>query len=196
MEILGHLAEGSLLISTAQTLLLQEAAVWVPWPRTNFYIDVLLHHVHSVFLDTKLMLNTALRFLVSHGSLFPLTTPSGDKPPCQHPGLEGRDFIVTFYWGYCPLWMRQRFYSFFFTWGSQLCVKFSDALLKAASPVLCLLMKPLTVRVRLRRLRLWVSARPPRAVAEREYYDSGFHFRHYFRHLWIFLSFWWAQLHI
>ena len=79
------------------TLLLQEATGWVSWPRTSFYIDVLLHHVHSVFLDTRLMLNTALRFLVSHGSFFLLTTPSRDKLPCQHPGLEGRDFIVTFF---------------------------------------------------------------------------------------------------
>ena len=52
--------------------------------------------------------------VVSQGSVFPLSTPTRDRLPCQYSGLEGIGFIPPFFWGYyCPLRTRQRLCSFF-----------------------------------------------------------------------------------
>lgn len=91
--------------------------------------------------------------LVSQESLFPPRTPSRDILLCQRPGLEDRNFIATFYWDYCPWRIRW----FFFSWGSQFSVRFSDLLLTTLSSALSLLMKPLAVGAQ---LRIWSPCTP------------------------------------
>lgn len=107
----------------SQILFLWAASGWVSRLRTNFYIDVFLHHACRLYFLTPNSCSTwPWGVLVSQGSLFPPRTPSRDNLLCQWPGQEGRDFIATFYWDYCSLRIRW----FLFSWGSQLSIRFSD----------------------------------------------------------------------